>query len=151
MISKPKESRKIIQTIFSVELGQSATEPKKYLSIWKLVLQTKLKLFFKFLKDFLWRFLTMRPEERQISEAHRNCSKTVRRQYKEIVLNLPENARITLKFDPKFSNLKPEKWVQSCPNFENGFLRRSPRKSTWFDKNVSKLKDSLKIMSNKRC
>ena len=59
----------------------------------------------------------MRPEERQISEAHRNCSKTVRRQYKEIVLNLPENARISLKFDPKFSNLKPEKWVQSCPNF----------------------------------
>ena len=79
----------------------------------------------------------MKPEERQIYEAHNNCFKTVRRQYKEILLNLPENTTISLTFDPKFSKIKPEKWVQSRPDFENGYLRQS----LYFSK----------IMSNKRC
>ena len=86
----------------------------------------------------------MKPEERQIYEAHNNCFKTVGRQYKEILLNLPENTTISLTFDPKFSKIKPEKWVQSRPDFENGYLRQSPRKRTLFDRNISKLKDSLR-------
>ena len=112
------ESGKIILTLLLYKPGSWGQK------IRQLVLQ---KTFFY---SFVQFFFTMKPEERQIYEAHNNCFKTVRRQYKEILLNLPENTTISLTFDPKFSKIKPEKWVQSRPDFENGYLRQSPRKRT---------------------